>query len=138
MFDNQRTDDPGRFWLFVLGEFRFFVPRLHERQDGDRLGVRFIDIGIERGFDLGRHVGRVAGEPHVFAGFNDGRGEFAEHHRYVRALIESILPANRFDRAAIAALDGDADSVATDQASAFVGNRVRGFADVEFFVRACG
>ena len=82
--------------------------------------------------------GRVARVPYVFAGFDDGGRQLAEHHGHVRTLVESILSADRFDRTSAAVADGNAHAVAADQAAAFVGDRVSGFADVEFFVGGAG
>ena len=134
LLDDQRADHAGRCRLFIFREFRFFVARFDERQDGDRLGVRFVDVGIERRFDLRGHVRGVAREPDVLARLHHGGRELAEHHGDVRAFVERVLPADGFDRAAAAAADGDAHAVAADQPAAFVGDRVGGLADVEFFV----
>ena len=56
-------------------------------------------------------------------------------HRDVRALVERVLAADGFDRAAAAAADRHAHAVAADQPPAFVGDRVGRLPHVELFVR---
>ena len=71
LLDDQRADHASGHRLGILGELCFFVTRFEQRQNGDRLRVRFIDIRIERFFDLRCEVRGVAGEPYVLARFYD-------------------------------------------------------------------
>lgn len=57
LFNNQRADHFGGRAVVVLARKGFLVvARFDERQDSDGLGVRFVDIGVDRRFDLRRQV----------------------------------------------------------------------------------
>ena len=86
-------------------------------------------------FDLRRHVRGIARVPDILARLHDCRGQFAQQDGDVRSLVERILAADRFDRAAAAVADRHADPVAADQPPAFVGDRVRGVPNIELLVR---
>ena len=135
LLDDQRPNHAGRLGASSSSANLASSSRgSDERQNRDRLGVRFVDVRIERRFDLRRQVRRVAREPHVFARLHDRGRQLAEHHGHVRALVERVLAADGLDRAPAAVADRHAHAVAADQPPAFVGDRVGRFADVELFV----
>ena len=123
LFDDQGADHRRRRRFAVGG--RRVGP--DQRQHGHVLGVRLVDIRLQRFFDLRRHVRRIARVPHRLAGCDDGRGQVVQKDDLVRAVIHHVLAADRFDAALLVAFaKSDADPIAADQPPCLVDDRERG------------
>ena len=119
--DDQSADG---LWLgaAVLVVLFRLVGRGEQGKNGDRLGVRFVDVFLDGVFDLGWEIAAVAGVPHRVAAGHDRRGQTVEQHDGVGPFVKGVLAADRLDVAFPALADGDADPVAIDQPPAFVGD----------------
>src|SRR5687767_11599897 len=77
LFDDQAADHFRRWRR--LRVFWFWIGLWpHEGHNGDRLRMRFVDIGLHGVFHLRRKIARVAGVPNWFAGCRNGSSHFAK------------------------------------------------------------
>ena len=136
LFNDQRRDDFAFFDFACLGVF-FVVKvfgRSAQRQYRNRLGVCFVNIVLDGVFDLRWQVVRGAGVPKRFAATHHGRGKFAKQRDGVRTHVHGVLTANGLNLAFVSTTNRDAHAVATNQATAFVGDRVSRGLGIEAFM----
>ena len=71
-----------------------------QRQHGDHLRVRLVDVFLHGVFHLRGQVAGVARVPHRIARGHHRRGQLAQQPNGVRPLVEHVLAADGLDRAA--------------------------------------
>ena len=92
LLDDQRADHLALATApladLFLGRLGIDTAAVHQRQDGHRLGLRLVDVGVERLLDLRGELRGVARVPDVLARLGDGAGQLGQQRRDIRARVE--------------------------------------------------
>ena len=97
--------------------------------------MSFIQIVVDLAGDFWRDAFGVAEDPKRCVGTDAGGCDLAQFLDHVGAVVKLVLTTDRNDLAARTIPFRDADTIALEQSSGFVGNRVRGFLEIDRTMR---
>ncbi len=130
-FDEQHAE-----WLGI--GMNVLIVALDERHDGQHAAVTLVQILLQRLFDLGWEIGQAVAVPDRIAACRRlGRQSLQTTHQ-LGATLQHVDAADRQRAKRSAPTHDNADTIALQQSSAFVGDQVRGAVDVETRVHAQG